>query len=187
MSKLEIPPNEALYPLPVVLVTCTDKACKRPNIITIAWCGVVCSKPPLISISIRPSRHSNKIIKDSGEFGINIPTKSLLAKTDKCGMVSGLTTDKFKACGFTPFASKKISAPLIKECHVNIECRLKECISLGSHDMFIGEVIFVHADDTVMAAGGAIDYKKSDPVVYNQGEYWSLGAKIGYYGYSSRQ
>ena len=183
MQKKQFPPSEALYPVPVVLVSCGDK--ERSNIITIAWCGVVCSKPPLLSISIRPSRHSHKIIKDTGDFVINIPTEALIKKVDICGIVSGRDKDKFKLCEFTKTPSSKINSPMIEECPVNIECKLKDVISLGAHDMFIGECIVLHADKSVLDQKGRIDYKKAKPVVYNQGEYWNLGETIGRYGFSA--
>jgi len=186
MSKLEIPPNEALYPVPVVLVTCIDRKRKKPNIITIAWCGVVASKPPLVSISIRPSRYSHALIKDGGEFVINIPTKDIMKKADLCGIRSGRDIDKFQACSFTSVPATVVSSPMIKECPVNIECKLKEVVSLGSHDMFIGEVVAVHADKDIVSAKGGIDYEKAKPFVYNQGEYWDLGKKIGFYGCSAK-
>jgi len=186
MSKLELPPSETLYPAPVVLVSSKDVSNQRANIITIAWCGVVCSNPPLLSISIRPSRYSHKLIKQAGDFVVNIPTKDLLKKADLCGIHSGKDMDKFKACSFTELPSSKISSPMIKECPVNIECKLKDTLKLGSHDMFIGEVIAVHVDDKISNGEGKIDYKKAKPFVYNQGEYWDLGENIGHYGCSGK-
>lgn len=184
LQRLELRPSEALYPVPVVLVSCGSIA--RANIITIAWCGVVCSSPPLLSISIRPSRHSHRLIKEAKDFVINMPTAKLIKKTDLCGITSGGDTDKFKLCGFTKIPSKKITSVMIKECPVNIECKLKKIINLGAHDMFIGEVVLVHALKKVLAPDGRIDYKKADPAVFNQGEYWSLGKKIGRYGFSGK-
>ena len=184
MPKIELPPSEALYPVPVVLVSCLDKKNKRSNIITIAWCGVVCSKPPLISVSIRPSRYSHKLIKETGDFVINIPTKDIIKKADLCGIRSGKEIDKFALCSFTEIPSSEISSPMIKECPVNIECKLKDVMKLGAHDMFVGEVVAVHADDYVTDGKNRIDFKKAKPFVYNQGEYWALGEKIGHYGFS---
>lgn len=186
MSKLALPPSECLYPVPVVLVSCLDKKTKRANIITIAWCGVVCSSPPLLSISIRPSRYSHEIIKNTGDFVINIPSSDIVKKADICGIQSGKDTDKFTICGFTGIASSKISSPMIKECPVNIECTLKDIVRLGAHDMFIGEVVATHADEEVLT-GGRIDFKKAKPYVYNQGEYWDLNARIGSYGFSQKR
>ena len=186
MAKLFIPPSEALYPIPVVLVSCINKDNKKANILTIAWCGVVCSKPPLLSISVRPSRYSHKLIKESGDFCINVPTKDQLKKVDTCGIVCGSDTDKFKACSFTASPASKIGSPMIEECPLNIECRVKEVIKLGSHDMFIGEVLAVHVDSSITTKDGKIDFAKARPFVYNQGEYWDLGKYIGSYGFSSK-
>ncbi len=186
MKKAEFPPSEALYPVPVVLVSCADKKRRIQNIITIAWCGVVCSNPPLISISIRPGRYSHDIIKDAGDFAVNIPTKKLLKKCDLCGILSGRDCDKFKSASLTAIPASKISSPLIQECPVNIECKVKDVLSAGSHDIFIGEVLTIHADTDVLDASGRINYKKAAPFVYNQGEYWDLGKKIGHYGCSKQ-
>ena len=186
MPKNEFPPREGLFPVPVVLVSSIDKATRVPNIITIAWCGVVSSDPASLSVSIRPSRYSHRLIKETGDFVINIPTTSMLKEVDICGIRSGRDTDKFKACSFTSIPSKKILSPMIKECPVNIECRLKDIISLGAHDMFIGEVQLLHIDDKILIPKNGIDYSKASPLVFNQGEYWSLGKRIGYYGFSAK-
>lgn len=186
MAKSLLPPYEALYPVPVVLVSCSGTDTQKNNIITIAWCGIVCSKPPQISISIRPSRFSHKIISVSREFVVNIPTKSILKAADLCGMQSGAKTDKFREAGLTPMAASKVSSPLIKECPVNIECVLKHTLPLGAHDMFIGEVVAVHIDEELLGPDGKIDYAKASPFVFNQGEYWDLDKKIGFYGCSSK-
>lgn len=185
MPKIKLPPSEALYPVPVVLVSSGDK--DEANIITIAWCGVVCSLPPLLSISIRPSRHSHKIISRAGDFVINIPKEDLLEKTDFCGIVSGSSTDKFKSCNFTKRSSSKISSLMIEECPVNIECKVVKRLNLGTHDMFIGQVLAVNANEEMLGKDGRIDYNKAKPVVYNQGEYWNLGRKMGHYGFSSKR
>ena len=185
MSKIELPQGEFSCPVPVVLVSCLDKDINKPNIITIAWCGVVCSNPPQLSISIRPSRYSHKLIKDSGNFAINIPTMEMIKKVDLCGVRSGKDTDKFELCGFTAMPSSKISSPIIEECPVNMECGLKEIVKLGSHDMFIGEVLALHADEEILK-DGKIDLRMTKPFVYDQGKYWNLGVQIGYYGFSSK-
>jgi len=185
MPKLEIPPSESLYPVPVVLVSCLDREAGKANLITIAWCGIVASNPPLISVSIRPSRHSHRLIATEREFVVNIPTKDILKEADFCGMHSGKDTDKIKDCGFTSIPASKISSPMIKECPVNIECKLKDVLRFGSHDMFIGEVLAVHADDSILKKDGKMDYSKARPFVFNHGEYWDLGKRIGYYGCSS--
>ena len=176
--------SEALYPVPVVLVTAA-KPGGGANIITLAWVGIVCSDPPSISISIRPSRYSHGLIKEAGEFVINVPTEDILRETDRCGMVSGRDVDKFKECSFTAEKATVVGAPLIKECPVSIECKTRQVLSLGAHDLFIGEVVAVHADDKILD-GGRIDYARARPVVFNQGEYWNLAKKIGTYGSSAR-
>lgn len=185
MPKVKLPPSEALYPVPVVLVSCGDM--NKANIITIAWCGIVCSNPPLISISVRPQRFSHDIISRRGDFVVNVPNEDLLKKADFCGMASGAATDKFKACGFTKSPPTAVSSPLIEECPVNIECKLIKTLNLGVHDMFIGQVMAVHASDDVLGKDARIDYKKAKPVVFNQGEYWGLGKQIGRYGFSSKK
>lgn len=186
MKKLEMPPGEALYPVPVALVSSIDKTTKKANIITIAWCGIICSNPPLISVSIRPSRFSHKLISETKDFVINIPKSDMVTKVDLCGVRSGKDTDKFKACSFTAAPASKVASPMIKECPVNIECGLKDIVKLGAHDMFIGEVLAVHADESVIGENGDIDYGKAKPFVFNQGEYWDLGKKIGTYGFSAK-
>ena len=186
MSKRVFPPREALYPAPVVLVSSTDNTGKHSNIVTVAWCGIVCSNPPMLSVSLRPSRHSNKLIRDTGDFVVNIPSKDILRKVDMCGIVSGKGTDKFKLCSFTARPSTKIRSPIINECPVNIECKLKSVANLGVHDIFIGEILAVHVDDAIINKDGGIDYEKAAPFVYTQGEYWDLGKKIGYYGFSKK-
>lgn len=185
MPKIKLPPSEALYPAPVVLVSSGDK--DKANIITIAWCGVVCSNPPLLSVSIRPSRYSYGLISSGGDFAINIPGEDMLKKVDFCGIASGNSTDKFKLCNFTKTPSSKISSPIIEECPVNIECKVVKTLNLGTHVMFVGEVMAIHVDQKILGKDTKIDYKKACPVVYNQGEYWNLGKKIGHYGFSSKK
>lgn len=186
MTKREFPPSEALYPVPVILVSCLDKTSKKTNVITLAWCGVVSSNPPMIGISIRPSRLSHKLIQKTKDFVVNIPSVKILKEADLCGMLSGRDIDKFKECSFTSAASSKIASPMITECPVNIECKLKDVIKLGVHDLFIGEVVAVHADDDILKPGGSIDYEKALPFVYTQGEYREVGKKMGFYGFSKK-
>jgi len=183
--KLKKNPWPALFPSPVILVTCADSSGKT-NIITLAWTGIACSDPPTISISIRPHRHSNKIIEESGEFVVNIPTIEILEETDFCGIVSGKEMDKFSETQLTQEPAEKVRPPLIKECPINIECILKKKIPLGVHDMFLGEVIRVHIEQEILNKNGKIDFTKISPVAYNQGEYWSLNKKIGVHGFSAR-
>lgn len=187
MAKREFPPSEALYPVPVVLVSCLDKRSKKANIITLAWCGVVSSKPPMLGISIRPSRLSHRLIKETKDFVVNIPSSRQLKEADLCGVISGKDADKFEICSFTKKASSKVSSPMVAECPVNIECTLKNIIELGAHDLFLGEVVAVHADDGILKPDGSIDYEKALPFVYTQGgEYREIGRKIGFYGFSKK-
>ncbi len=185
MPKKEVQPSGAIYPVPVVLVSSLDRDANRGNIITLAWCGIVSSLPPTISVSIRPSRYSHKLITAEREFVINIPAKDILRKVDLCGMVSGSDSDKADRCGFTMINASRISSPMIKDCPVNLECRVKDIIKLGSHDMFIAEVVAVHYDSEILDNAGKIDFKKAKPFVLNHGEYWDLGKMIGNYGFSS--
>jgi flavin reductase (DIM6/NTAB) family NADH-FMN oxidoreductase RutF len=183
MAKKQVKAETALFPLPVVLVTSTDKSGK-PNIITLAWAGIICSEPPMLSISIRPGRYSHGLIKEQMEFAVNIPTSLIVRQTDICGTISGRSHDKFKETGLNPEPAAVIKSPLIKECPVNLECKVKDIIPLGTHDMFIAEIVSVHVDESVVSASGKVDHSKAKPFSYNWGEYWSLGEKIGFYGCS---
>ena len=160
---------ERLYPNPLVLVSCSDGI--NDNIITLAWAGTVCSNPPMISISIRPSRYSHKLIISSKEFVINIPDEKMTAACDFCGTKSGRDFDKFKETNLTREKGLVIATPMIKECAVNIECRVKDIIHLGTHDLFIGEVLNVNADEKIIYSDGDIDYEKLEVVSYLMGHY----------------
>ncbi|MFQ6075311.1 MAG: flavin reductase family protein [Candidatus Bathyarchaeia archaeon] len=183
--KVKKDPWTALFPCPVVLVTCVGSEGK-PNIITLAWAGTVCSEPPTLGLGIRPHRHSYGLIEDSGEFVVNIPTKDILREADFCGTVSGGDVDKFSETGLTPEPAEKVKPPLIRECLVNIECIVKKKIPLGVHHLFLGEILRVHVDQDILNEKGRIDFTKVAPIVYNQGEYWSLHQKIGIHGFSQR-
>jgi flavin reductase (DIM6/NTAB) family NADH-FMN oxidoreductase RutF len=183
--KVKKSPWSALFPCPVVLVTCVDSKGK-PNIITLAWVGTLSSDPPTVGLGIRPHRYSYKLIEDSGEFVVNIPTEDILEETDFCGMVSGENVDKFSETGLTPEPAEKVKPPLIRECPVNIESILKKKIPLGAHHLFIGEIVRVHVDKEVLDDKERIDFTKVAPFVFNQDEYWNLHQKIGVYGFSKR-
>ena len=172
-----------LYPLPAVMVSC-QRGEERPNIITVAWTGTICSDPAMVYISVRPERYSYDIIKESGEFVINLTTEELAKATDLCGVKSGREIDKFKEMKLTPMPSKYVSAPSIAESPVNIECRVKQIIPLGSHDMFVSEVLGVTADSDYLDEDGHFDLSASRPLVYSHGAYFSQGEKIGKFGYS---
>lgn len=175
-----------LYPLPVVMVSCRDGEGK-PNIITIAWTGTVCSDPPMVSISVRKERHSYDIIKKSGEFVINLTTEALVKETDYCGVRSGSKVDKFAETGLTAVPGTKVNAPLIAEAPVNLECRVTEVKELGSHDMFLAEVVAVHADEAYMDEQGRFDLSLAKPIVYSHGTYYCLGKPLGTFGYSVKK
>jgi len=185
MGKKEIEPKVLFFPNPIVLVTSQGLESK-PNIITIAWTGVVNSRPPMIGIAIQPIRYSHGLIRQSGEFGVNIPNSDLLRAIDYCGIASGRNTDKFAATGLTPVLARKIRAPLIKECPVNLECILRHFISLGIHDLFIGEIVNVHVDERVLDDKSNLDSSLLNPVTYfsQPTDYWSLGDKIGVRGFT---
>ena len=188
MGKREIDPTVIFFPTPVVLVTCQGLKTK-PNIITIAWTGVVSSMPPMIGIAIQPIRYSHGLIRESGEFGLNIPNKNLLRAIDYCGFVSGKSIDKFSNTGLTPMTARKITPPLIKECPVNLECVVKNFIALGMHDLFIGEIVSVHLDEGVLDDKGKLDSSRLNPVTYfsQPADYWSLGNRIGIRGFTKGQ
>lgn len=176
-------PSTTLYPCPVALVTCSDKAGKD-DIVTLAWVGVANSTPPTIAVGIRPTRYSASLINNSREFVVNIPTVDILEKVDYCGVVSGFNVKKFEATGLKRENATKVKAPMIKECPVNLECKVKRTILLGSHRLYLGEVLETHVDQSILDSKGTIDYAKAQPFVYNTREYWSLGRKIGVHGFS---
>ncbi|NLL78744.1 MAG: flavin reductase family protein [Clostridiales bacterium] len=186
MSKQTWKPGNMLYPLPVVMVSVADKAGTK-NIITIAWAGTVCTNPPMVSISVRPERHSYRMIKETGEFVINLTTRDLAFATDYCGVVSGRDHDKFAEMKLTAIRAEQVSAPMIAESPVNLECRVVKTEELGSHHMFLAEVVAVHADEKYMDENGRFDLSKAEPIVYSHGTYFSLDSPIGTFGYSVRK
>ena len=186
MSKQTWKPGNMLYPVPAVMVSC-QRGDEKPNIITVAWAGTICSDPAMVSISVRKERYSHNIIKESGEFVINLTTKRLCRATDYCGVRSGKDTDKFADMHLTPEKSVKINAPAIKESPVNIECKVKDIIELGSHDMFLADVVGVTVDDSYMNEKGKFELNRSGLITYSHGEYFELGKKLGSFGYSVRK
>ena len=186
MSKQIWKPGNMLYPLPVVMISVADKEGKQ-NIITIAWTGTICSDPPMVSISVRPERYSYHMIKETGEFVINLTTKELAFATDYCGVKSGRDVDKFAAMQLTPVRGEKVKAPLIAESPVNLECKVTEVKHLGTHDMFMAEVVCVHADEKYMDEQNRFHLEMADPIVYSHGTYMTTGEKIGTFGYSVRK
>lgn len=175
-----------LYPLPVVMVSVRDREGKD-NIITIAWAGTVCTNPPMLSISVRPERYSHKILCDTKEFVVNLTTEQLVWATDFCGVKSGRDVDKFLKTGLHRVEAEKVSVSMIEESPVNIECKVKEILHLGSHDLFLAEIVCVHADEAYMDAKKKFDLSLAKPIVYSHGEYFSLGKKCGTFGYSVKR
>ena len=186
MAKQHWRPGNMLYPVPAVMVSC-KRGNAKPNIITVAWAGTICSSPAMVSISVRPERYSYDIIKESGEFVINLVTNKLTFATDYCGVKSGRDEDKFKAMHLTPMESQHINAPGIEESPVNIECKVKDIIPLGSHHMFLAEVVGVTVDEKYMDETGKFNLNDSGLVSYSHGEYFELGKKIGKFGYSVKK
>lgn len=179
-------PGNFLYPVPAVLVSCCDGEGKA-NLITIAWTGTVCSDPPMVSISVRKSRFSHRMICETGEFVINLTTERLAAAADTCGVRSGRDVDKFGEYGLTPCESRTVRAPGVLESPVNIECRVVKTLELGSHDMFIAEVTCVQADEEYMDEKGRFHLEKAGLIAYSHGSYYALGKQLGTFGYSVRK
>lgn len=175
-----------IYPLPAVLVTCADKK-GNSNIITIAWTGTVCSDPSMLYISVRKERYSHGLLTDNGEFVINLTTEQLTRATDYCGVRSGRDVDKWKEMKLTPEKAFEVSVPIIKESPVNIECRVKQVFELGSHDMFLAEVLCVDADEAFFDKNDRLDLGKVGLMAYVHGEYYSLGQLLGSFGYSVKK
>lgn len=183
MSKINFKPGNMLYPLPAVMVSCGDIN-KESNIITVAWTGTICTNPPMLYISVRPERHSYKMIKESGEFVINLTTEKLAKATDYCGVRSGKDIDKWKECNLTKVPADTVKCPMISESPVNIECKIKEIKELGSHHMFIADVTAVHVDDSYMDENNSFKLNDSGLLIYSHGQYLGLGKELGSFGYS---
>ena len=187
MAKQTWKPGNMVYPLPAVMVSCGDKE-GNTNIITIAWTGTICSDPAMLYISVRPERHSYGMIKESGEFVLNLTTEALAKATDYCGVRSGRDVDKWKETGLTKGKANELCfAPIIVECPVNIECKVTEIKKLGSHDMFIAKVVSVQVSDEYMNDNGKFDLSATGLMAYSHGEYVSLGKQIGTFGYSVKK
>lgn len=186
MAKQSWKPGNMLYPVPAVLVSCRDKK-GNDNVLTVAWAGTICSDPAMLSISVRKERYSYPMIKESGEFVVNLTTKELVRATDYCGVKSGREEDKFAAAGLTKGEAEKINAPIIMESPVNLECRVVNVLELGSHDMFLAEVVNVQVSDEYMDEKGGFHLNDANLLAYSHGEYYTLGEKLGNFGYSVRK
>lgn len=180
-------PGTMIYPLPAVLISCGDNE-QEYNLFTVAWTGTVCTNPPMCYISVRPERHSYEIIKRTGEFVINLTTASLARATDWCGVRSGRDYDKFSEMGLTAEAAAVVKAPIVAESPVSIECRVKQIVPLGSHDMFIADVVNVLVDEEyINPETGKLELERADMIAYSHGEYFRLGKAIGHFGWSVRK
>ncbi len=183
MAKQVWKPSTMLNPVPVVMVTSANNEGK-PNIITLAWAGTINSDPPMVSISVRKHRYSYELIKQKGQFVINMPSRKLTFATDYCGVKSGRDINKFEEMKLTAQAASKVDVPIIKECPVNLECVVKQVIELGSHDMFLAEVVATNVDEELLDTEGKLDLHKADLICYSHGEYYSLAKSLGFFGYS---
>ena len=186
MGKQSWKPGNMLYPVPAVLITVADKQ-GNANVFTVAWTGTVCSDPPMVSISVRPERYSHHMIEETQEFVINLTTSELAYATDYCGVKSGKDTDKIKDMKLKLLPGEKVSAPLIEQSPVNIECRVRQVMPLGSHDMFIADVVAVHADEKYMDDNHKFHLEKAEPIVYSHGAYLACGEQLGTFGYSVKK
>ncbi|MBP5297632.1 MAG: flavin reductase family protein [Lachnospiraceae bacterium] len=179
-------PGNMLYPVPAVMVSCGREG-EKPNIITLAWVGNVCSDPVMLTISVRKSRYSYDIIKETGEFVVNLTNRELARACDWCGVKSGRDFDKYKEMKLTPSKSETVKAPGIAESPVSIECKVKNIVELGTHDMFVAEVTAVTVDDKYMDESGKFDLDAADLIAYSHGEYFTLGEKLGKFGFSVKK
>lgn len=186
MAKQKWKAGNMVYPLPAVLVSCGDKE-GNVNLMTAAWTGTVCSEPPMVYVSIRKERYSHHMIKETGEYVINLTTEKLAEATDFCGVRSGRDMDKFKEMKLTPVKGELQYAPMVAESPVSIECRVTEVMELGSHDMFIAEVTAVYVDEQYMDAKGTFHLEKAEPLVYSHGQYYGVGKHLGGFGYAVRK
>jgi len=182
MSKIMWKPGTFLYPLPVVMISCGTM--EKSNIITVAWTGILNTNPAMVYISVRPTRHSYNLIKEHGEFVINLTTENLAYATDWCGVKSGKDVDKFKEMHLTKEKANIVKCPMIKEAPVSVECKVKEIKELGSHHTFIAEVLAINADEKYIDENGAFDISKCNLIAYSNGHYYSLGKKLGRFGFS---
>lgn len=186
MSKRQFKAGNMLYPVPAAMVSVADKE-GNANIITVAWTGTVCTNPPMLTISVRPERHSYHMIRETGEFVVNLTTEELAFATDYCGVKSGRDIDKWKDMGLTQEPASKVSVPLIKESPVNLECKVVRVDELGSHHMFLAEVVAVDVDEQYFDEKDTFHLSEAKPLAYSHGRYYGLGECLGSFGYSVRK
>ncbi len=183
MAKLKWRGGALIAPVPPVMVSCGDM--ENSNILTIAWTGIINTIPPKTYISVRPSRHSYGMIKESGEFVINLTPAELVREADYCGMYTGAKVDKFAKCGLTKAPADKVSCPIIEESPMSLECKVTEIIPLGTHDMFLADIVAVNVDESLIDKSGKLDLARAHLAAYAHGEYFELGKKIGKFGFSA--
>lgn len=185
MAKTVLKPGTLLAPVPPVLVSCGTV--ENPNVMTIGWTGIINTRPPMTYISVRPERYSYNLIKDAGEFVINIPTEKLVFAVDYCGVRSGKNVNKFEEMKLTAMPASQVKAPIIMECPLNIECKIKSSMLLGSHEMFIADIVAVNVDDSAFDKNGKIDFENFGLLAYAHGSYFGLGEQLGTFGFSVKK
>jgi len=178
-------PGTLEAPVPAVMVTCGTM--EASNIITIAWTGIVCSDPAMLSISVRPQRHSYAMIKEQGEFTVNLTTRDLVQATDLCGVVSGAKQDKFELCHLDKEEGVHVACPGIAQSPIQLECKVKQVLPLGSHDLFLAEIVGVNVEESLLDANGRLQLEKANLIAYSHGSYYALGKMLGTFGYSVRK
>ncbi len=183
MSKVKFRGGTLLAPVPPVMVSCGDAA--RKNILTVAWTGITNTVPPKAYISVRPKRHSYSIIKETGEFVLNLTPASLARTADYCGVYTGAKVDKFQKCNLTPVEVEEVGAPMIGECPVSLCCRVTDVVPLGSHDMFLADILAVYVDEELLDSEGKLHLEKADLCAYAHGDYYALGKIVGHFGFST--
>ncbi|NLI76098.1 MAG: flavin reductase family protein [Candidatus Riflebacteria bacterium] len=175
-----------LWPTPVALVACQGRD-GPANLLTIAWTGIVCTKPPMLSIAVTPARHSFRLLQETGEFTVNLPTTTLVRAVDHCGVRSGRDEDKWQRVGLTPLPALEVGAPLVAECPVNLECRVDRTLELGSHVLFVAEILRVHVDPRLVDARGRLALERAGLLAFCHGHYYALGRQLGHFGFSVRR
>ena len=187
MAKISWKGGALLAPLPPVMVSCGNAETGETNIITVAWTGIINTKPPKTYISVRPSRHSHHIIKESGEFVLNLTTEALVKSTDYCGIYTGKKVDKFEKCSLTREESSVVSCPSIGESPLSIECKVTDIIPMESHDMFLADIVAVNVDESLLDQDGKLCLERAHLAAFAHGEYFALGKKLGYFGFSTKK
>lgn len=183
MAKVSWKGGTLLAPVPPALVTCSDG--ETDNVLTVAWTGILNSDPPRTYVSVRPTRHSHGIIKKSGEFAINLPTKSLVRAVDWCGVFTGAKVDKFERCSLTKAPAEKISCPILEQSPLALECRVTEVIPMGTHDVFIADIVAVDVEESLIGSDGKLHLERAELIAYAHGDYYELGKRLGHFGYSA--